>query len=246
MPILGIAASSQSAYPLPPVSGYSLWLDANDPTVFSYSSGSVVSQWNDKSVNAYHFTEATVAEQPTRDTNQQNGRAVVSFAADQLKNLSLNWGSSASTLFIVAKEDKTAGTGFQNLFTTNATTGQWGYGIQNDPGDNIGMFDVGQAFASFGVTMTNGNADVLVFKSAGLSGSSVISNLYKNGTAAGANPLTLNNTAAGTGASLGSPDSAAVEPFYGYVCEVILYPSQLNDTDRNSVESFLKTKWGTP
>jgi hypothetical protein len=53
------------------------------------------------------------------------------------------------------------------------------------------------------------------------------------------------NVTSATGAVLGSAASA-VEPYFGTVCEVIVYPSQLGTSDRNLVEAYLKTKWGTP
>lgn len=245
MSLIGIIASSRRTEGIP-VAGYSLWLDAADPTVFSYSSGTVVSQWNDKSANAYHFTQATVANQPSRNATQ-NGLDAVTFGTDFLSNTSLNWGASASTLFWVGKEDNSLGTGFQNLFTTGVgATNEWGYGIgSNAIGNPYAIFDIGQAASSFVSVPTNSNADVIAFKTAGLSAGSVTVNLYKNGTADGNNPLTQGSTSSAAGALLSSAQAAA-EPYFGTVCEVILYPSQLNDTDRNSVESYLKTKWGTP
>jgi len=40
-----------------------LWLDASDGSTITHGSGSLVSQWDDKSGNGYHFSEATL--QPT-------------------------------------------------------------------------------------------------------------------------------------------------------------------------------------
>ena len=246
MSLIGIIASSRRAEGIP-VAGYSLWLDAADPTVFSYSSGTVVSQWNDKSANAYHFTQATVANQPSRNATQ-NGKDAVTFGTDFLSNTSLSWGGSNSTVFWVGKEDSTLGTGFQNLFTSGTgATGQFGYGIMSDAtGNNYAIFDIGQAADTFVLQPTNSNADVMAFLSAGATGATVTCSAFKNGTASSVNPLTppFNITSA-TGAVLGSAASA-VEPYFGTVCEVIVYPSQLGTSDRNLVEAYLKTKWGTP
>jgi len=71
MPILGIIASSKKASP--PVSGYTLWLDAADASVFTYSSGTIVSQWTDKSGNNYNFTQATLSFQLTDKTASKTG-----------------------------------------------------------------------------------------------------------------------------------------------------------------------------
>jgi hypothetical protein len=230
-----------------PLAGYSLWLDASDATSFTYSSGTIVSQWSDKSGNAYNMTQATVANQPSRNATQ-NGLSAVTFGADLLANTSLNWGASNSTLFVVAKEDKTLGTGFQVFAATGtAANGQWAYGISSDAihNDRLSIFNIASGFTSFGTSMGSGNADVLAFKTAGISSGTVTAYGYKNGTAVAVQPATSPSTTSAAGFVLGS-NSGLNESFFGYVCEVILYPSQLSDTDRNLVEAYLKTKWGTP
>jgi hypothetical protein len=93
--------------------------------------------------------------------------------------------------------------------------------------------------------MTNGNADVLAFTTAGVVAGTVIGNLFKNGTADASNPVSRINTTSASGARLGAA-AVMVETFYGVVCEIILYPSQLGTSDRNLVEDYLETKWGTP
>jgi hypothetical protein len=245
--IYGIAAEvSIAPTTTPPVSGYNLWLDSADPASFTYSSGTLVSQWNDKSGNSYHFTQGTSGYQPNRiSTTRQNNYPVVTFAGDFVANASLNWGASSSTLFLVAREDKAAGTGYQNLFTTGTgASGQWGYGISDaGAGDKIGIFDILQGFTAFNFGASTANADILAFTSAGISSGSVTSNLFLNGTADSLNPRTQTSTTSAAGALLGAANTAN-EPFYGYICEVLLYPSQLSNTDRNSVEAYLKSKWG--
>lgn len=239
-----ITAGSLSAgvyVPTTPVAGYNLWLDASDASTFTYSSGSLVSAWNDKSASAKNFTQSTTLYQPTRNTGVQNGKAAVAFNASALLNTTINWGASNSTVFFVLKQTTT--TGYQNLFTTGTgTTGDYGYGI-TDPasGSYFGLFRIGQASVNYAVSPTGSNADVICFKGAG---ANTNTNLYKNGTAAAANPKTITGTA-NAGALLGS-NAAFSEYFRGYFCEVLYYPSQLSDSDRNLVEAYLKAKWGTP
>ena len=60
--------------------GLALWLDAADASSFTYSSGVRASQWNDKSGNGRHFTQATTGNQPSRD-GTQNGQSTVVFDA---------------------------------------------------------------------------------------------------------------------------------------------------------------------
>jgi hypothetical protein len=58
--------------------GLIAWWDAADSTTFTYSSGTVVSQWNDKSGNGYHFSQGTLSKQPSR-SGSMNGKATVVF-----------------------------------------------------------------------------------------------------------------------------------------------------------------------
>lgn len=61
-----------------PISGYELWLDSSDASKFTYSSGSVISSWTDKSANAYVFEPSSTTYAPTR-TGTQNSKSTVVF-----------------------------------------------------------------------------------------------------------------------------------------------------------------------
>ena len=74
------------ASPMPPFSrtfdpttptGCSIWLDASDASTFTFSSGSTVSAWRDKSGSARHTQTAAVS--PVRGTVSLNGKPTVSF-----------------------------------------------------------------------------------------------------------------------------------------------------------------------
>lgn len=241
--IPGILSSGTPAFVPSDIAGLKLWLDASDSGTITLN-GSNVSQWDDKSANSYNYTQATATNQPTYTTAGQNGLNCLTFASnDFLVNASINWGASASTLFLVMKE---TGTGYQNVFTTGGgNTGQWGYGVSDtSSGNKIAIFDIGQGFAGFAGSPTTSNADVLCFTSAGISGSSVTANLFKNGSADASNPVTLTNTTSATGSQIGAA-SGGGEAYDGTICEVIMYDSQLGTSDRNKVENYLKTKWAT-
>ena len=110
--------------PTSPVAGSSLWLDADDATTFTYSSGSVVSQWNDKSGNSRNFSQSTVGNQPSRATNIQNGKAAVQFGSGGTKWLSktaFGWAASNFTVFLVTKA--TSSGNYQNIFASDTIYG---------------------------------------------------------------------------------------------------------------------------
>jgi len=55
-----------------------LWLDADDAGTITLN-GSTVSQWDDKSGNGFHLTQATAASQPVYTLNGLNGLPSLSF-----------------------------------------------------------------------------------------------------------------------------------------------------------------------
>lgn len=58
-----------------------LWLDAADTSTITASSGAV-SQWDDKSSGARHFTQSTAGSRPTTGVTTLNGRNVIDFDND--------------------------------------------------------------------------------------------------------------------------------------------------------------------
>jgi len=94
-----------------------LWLDGSDANTLydATSGGSLVSaggsiaRWEDKSGNAEHATQSTSGARPTRQTNVQNGLAVVRFdGSDDLLSRSTNnvWRNlSWGAIYAVRKID---------------------------------------------------------------------------------------------------------------------------------------------
>lgn len=75
--VRGLGFCQQTGPRTQPISGYELWLDSSDASTFTYSSGSVVSTWTDKSANAYAFQQTTSANAPVRNGTQNSKSTVV-------------------------------------------------------------------------------------------------------------------------------------------------------------------------
>jgi hypothetical protein len=240
-----------------PVSGTSLWLDANDSSTITQSSN-LVSQWNDKSANAYTFT-ASGAARPTYTTNGQNGLPVITFNGSGTGLLGTNttglnptsWSlfcvmytNSSSTQTIIAKR----GGG-------SASDDAWGGGYYSSK-----FFARGRHLSSgTNATLINASGNLWLLQSDGsygTTGSTFVSStvVTNNSTAVtyfnGANPASATaGSQAVTGAgqvSVGNLYSGSItEVLNGYICEIILYNSALGTTDRQLVENYLRAKWGT-
>ena len=118
--VMCLDASQNKSYPtdLPVKNGLVMWMDAADDTTFSYSSGTSVSQWRDKSGNNSHVSQATSANQPSRSTTQ-NSRKILTFDGtnDSLStSISLDL-SVTHTIFAIASQ--TTGTEDAGLVSIN-------------------------------------------------------------------------------------------------------------------------------
>jgi hypothetical protein len=86
---------STQVYPWTPAllgADLALWLDAADTDTITLN-GSDVSQWDDKSGNGNHASQATAAEQPTYQATGLNSKPTVSFDATKI----LEFGSTLFT-----------------------------------------------------------------------------------------------------------------------------------------------------
>lgn len=92
----------------PAATSTALWLDAADASTFTFSSGSSVSQWSDKSGLGRNFSQGTVSSQPTRNVGLLNGLPGVTFNLQYLLAASASQVISNSfNLFVVASNDAT-------------------------------------------------------------------------------------------------------------------------------------------
>ena len=223
----GISSSFQPTS----ISGLSLWLDAADSTTLTLS-GSNVTQWRDKSSNAY---QSTVAGSPVYTRNSRlNQIGCVSFngTSDSLlwNSFSLNQPFTAfavCTLRISANPlyafvlEPTLSSNAVILYTSSGPVLTMWAGLQNQTTSPTVTFSsniTGVYSAIF-----NGTSSLLGF----------------NGTAtSNLSPGTSN----WTGLYLGRDWGGIYQP--GEYGEVIFYSGALSTAQRQQVEGYLATKWG--
>ena len=220
-----------------------LWLDAADASTIT-ESGGAVSQWDDKSGNGRHVTQATAGSQPTLATNAVNGKSVLDFDGTDLMendNAALQRSVSGSSLFAVSRLDVNTSGGksiLQITQNTNATRTNMAY----NNGLNTGFSAGGRRLASqsyqqkgvspYSSAMTL-NCAVFNFGSATLS-------LVENGG------ITLNN-ATFQDAGITDNDAGAIKlggSWDGYLAEVIITHSAVSTNTRQRIEGYLAHKWG--
>jgi hypothetical protein len=243
--ILGILAQGVAGAPAPVGTPYQ-WLDADDATTFTYSSGVVISQWSDKSGNARNATQAVVANQPTRQTNVVNGKAVVRFDATNDALSYTQYSLSNRTIFMV----------FRNAAQLNS-------------GTSVDLIQGGATFPiqvfGFGAQTGGVSGEVATWLGVTTGGSTINGYYNTSNIAAGAHQLNwttdssrnfaakLDKSSLSTTA-IGGGFSATTYPGYSGgmggaptgidICEFIVYDTVLSGTDITANEDYLATKWG--
>jgi hypothetical protein len=237
--VMCLDPSQNKSYPttdLPVKGGLLLWLDASDDTTFSYSSGTVVSQWRDKSGNNFHATQALSANQPSRSTTQ-NSRKTVNFDGTNdtvtIPNFVCN---SEISIFVVSNCGTTLL--IEHSTDTNSNQGFYFYGGGN------GMIYITRSTGSI-ISNTN-------WLSGGYSIASAVNSTgldlltYKNGTQQtiitdGRSSLT--NSFVTNTLYIGSRGANSLWSS-GPIAEIIIYNRKVSNAERNLIHTYLGQKWG--
>lgn len=218
----------------PPVAGYVGWWDASDASSFTYSSGTVVSQWNDLSGSGKHFTQSTGSEQPNRN-GTQNGKTTVVFSALN----SMTMGSPVSTVVdnftIFVASQRTGGDNNTSVVFHNGNPSANGYGVapcaNNFP--NIGILRGGLAWTATATPRSDNPCVLTVRRAAGTWG------MHQDSIA-----TNLGITAAPITPAASTYMPSLFHRWAGSIYEVIFYNTALSSGDRLLVEDYLYAKWG--
>lgn len=210
------------------VSGLSIWLKADNGTG-GVSDGDAIGTWTDQSGNAINFTQSTSSKKPLYKTNIQNSLPVGRFdgSDDLIQTSTFTTINQPYTIFIAM----------------NFSSGQYMMDAQSNQ-VNFTKFISGLDYLRFNAGLTNNQytetyptgfhvwtilangSSSLVRKDgsqkvAGDSGSNTLSQLF-------------------IGSAFNATSSAALD-----LGEFILYSGD-KTSSFSSVESYLKTRWGTP
>ena len=225
------------------ISGCRLWLDSQDNSTFTFSSGSNIATWLDKSGVG---NNATGVSSPVLTANLINGRQAIATATGPYFTGSISITGNTVTTFAVALTTASLPLGGSDQRLVSLVSGGGvDYGTQDgtialfNQGNSswIGTWRVSGPIANSGITQNV--AFLACSKYDGTNGF-----LWKNGSpgsiASSASSGNFSVTKYGIG-NLANPTS---EFWRGYIGEVIIYNTSLSDTDRRNVEGYLAQKWG--
>lgn len=215
------------------------------PALWLSDTGSDLGVWPDMSGNGRNATQATAANQPDIITGGLNGRQVRRFngSSDYLTHQYAV--SSDSTIFAVAYSTRTESSQYNIIFSAADQNTQLKCFMmsQTNTSNNWGTFRSGNI--SSGHTLrTSFQIASIVATAAGVSmktGSNAA--VFVADTTFLVDP---NNSRRTVGASYSGGSGNGLDYFKGDIAEILVFPTALSDTDRQAVESYLRTKWGTP
>ena len=231
--VMCLDASNNKSYPtdLPVKNGLVMWMDASDDTTFSYSSGTTVSQWRDKSGFNYHMVPVSAG--PTRNAFL-NSRKVLAFTTvQQIWNSSINLVTSAYTVFCVTRLSGTTPSRVLSTQYTGNTGGNWLLG-------HWGGY-VNQYFAEGWIAYAAYAADNTWRMYMGDWGgpSNDIADAFSNGTSIRNQP-----SADASAGPLGLGINISSEVSTCEAAEIVVFNRLLSTTERKQVHTYLGQKWG--
>ena len=240
----GPVSSTATATPLPifaptDIANLALWLDAADSGTITAAAGEV-SQWNDKSTEANHFTQATAGKFPITGTRTINSLNVLDFDGinDNMRGPTgiKDIGFSACTIFVVYASDNT-GDATQNLL----------YGANSTPAFRMGV----QITATLLNVECRTTSNLVTTQACTRNTSTRIAGFNRTGTSitpfvdgtrgttgTNAENITVNDLVMGTDLS------TVANRFNGKIAEVIMYRRSLTTSEENQVGDYLEAKWG--
>lgn len=227
------------------VSGLAFWLDATDESSFTFSSGSNISQWRDKVLNAV----GTAVSSPVRVQSGINGYPSVTFnGSSQYINFGnlINLGTSNFSVFAVCQFDTSANGGVVGKTSFRSNSARWALLRSSGDGGMRMLIQGGTTVAAATYADTSTLPRILTgqWNRAVVS---ILENGIQRATSNFANTTSLSNTdPLYVGAH---PNSNATGPqtglfFNGRIGEILVYQVPMTTAVREQVETYLGTKWG--
>jgi hypothetical protein len=225
-------------------SGAALWLKADAGVTLN---GSTVSAWADQSGNGYNVSQATVASQPLFQTNQFNGQPALFFDGGDWLNNTVNsvvTSGTGRTVFIVARAKCNSTAMYYITFRRSTLLAAYQSGASSNfiYSDGVNPGNNASAPANWFDTL-KAKPTQLSFYNSGIAPNKL--NLRMNQQSIAVTQSGGVGTETGTtGFSVGRREDGS---FFanGWIAEIIVYNSELNATDRTTVENYLATKYGT-
>jgi len=248
--ILCLDSSQNKSYPttdLPVKDGLLVWLDAADDSTFSYSSGTSISQWRDKSGNNFHANQSLASAQPSRSTFN-NSRKSVNFISSGVDYLLISANSNLAlpddvSIFIVYKP-ATQTTQYAVLLDNyHGQGGAYGFVIQRVSTNNQFYYANGNGSTFVDASASPWTYTDNVIQLLSLNKLSSTATPYTSGTAQTSRTVHATTAQYTTGLVIGGWGLGGRE-YNGDMCEILIFNRSLSSREMKLVHTYLGQKWG--
>jgi len=228
------------------VPGCAFWFDGADQSSMSFSSSSNLTQWRDKSGNAYNATASGSPGLIGFGTVNPGG-VYFNGTTAYLSNFACPINLSQRAVFIVTQEVTHAGARGVLSFAPNPTTG---VDYSSVTGMSIETSNGLRFYANSGAYVSDmGNVTLLPKSTYFDSMTGTQGGSYLNGTNTSNNvPNFTQGTCTGfvLGARWGGSGSPGIDSYGNIIInEIIVYSNPITTAQRQAVEAYLSVKWGT-
>lgn len=233
-----IASAGAVAFSPASIAGLAAWLKA-DAGTSTTTDGAAISQWNDQSGNARHAVQAVGGSQPQYKAAILNGLPVVRFGGAAFLDLPAFVLPSAYTIFAVALSS--GGVLPESIFDADFNSAPRMFQFRFNTGviehiafnTALSAFTDSQAAVISAAHLLVGRVDPTTVQT------------WVDNTSDGSTALTGTANSASAAIRIGGHPVGG-QLMTGDIAEILYYDSALSTTDRQSVQTYLKAKWGTP
>lgn len=216
-----------------------LWFDASDSSTITLDGSDKVEQWNDKSGNGLHLTQANASYRPSVSTEAKNGLDVISFDGSN-DYLSVVSGSEieAADVYIVLNYTGTTSTGIPLGIAAGASGVSDYIGVPS--GDPANLYSCYKGLITY-TARGNISAGYHILNRRPINNASIDnyidSKLTSFTTSYSYSDENYDRLFVGSRRQLNSF-------FSSVICEIVILPSNASSYDRQKIEGYLAHKWG--
>jgi hypothetical protein len=231
------------------VPGCQLWFDAADSTTFTYSSGTNISEWRDKSSNKYTVIQPATDRQPSLTERAQNSLPGIQFASNyylyQTSTSMPNFTTGSSTSVLMAARNASNNDSWNIIntiwFTSSGSgaTTRYHFSFNRDATDGTTLFANGSLVGQVTSNAVAPSANAIL----GFTASASSATIHTNGSTNSYSGVTLPNATGSSAFVFNDPRNNAASA-NTMIFEMVGYNTQITTAERQQLEGYLAWKWG--
>ena len=231
------------------IPGCQLWFDAADTTTFSYSSGTTISEWRDKSSNRYSVIQPTSGRQPSLTFGAQNSLPGIQFASNyylyQASTSMPNFTTGGSTSVMMVARNA-ANNDSWNIINTiwfdsagGSGTLRYHFSFNQNTTDGTTLYTNGSLVGIMTSNVVAPSANAIL----GFTASPTSQTIHTNGSTNSYAGATLPNATGSSAFTFNDARNNAASA-NTMIFEMVGYNTQISVAERQLLEAYLAWKWG--